>query len=67
MLAVANGQCDAGFAFDSLVERELIEQHQIQTGTIVTVWESPPIPGGPIVIANGLAPRLRQRLTTALQ
>ncbi|MGB6162714.1 MAG: phosphate/phosphite/phosphonate ABC transporter substrate-binding protein [Pseudonocardiaceae bacterium] len=67
VLAVANGQCDAGFAFDSLVERGLIEQHQIQPGKIVTVWESPPIPGGPIVIANGLAPRLRQRLTTALQ
>jgi phosphonate transport system substrate-binding protein len=37
VLAVANGQCDAGFAFDSLAGRWLIEQHQIQPGKIVTV------------------------------
>lgn len=67
VLAVASRQCDAGFAFDSLVERQLIEQHQIQPGKIVTVWKSEPIPGGPIVIANGLTPQLRQQLTTALQ
>ncbi|MGH3856783.1 MAG: phosphate/phosphite/phosphonate ABC transporter substrate-binding protein [Pseudonocardiaceae bacterium] len=67
VLAVANHQCDAGFAFDGLGEKQLIEQHQIQPSKIVTVWKSEPIPNGPIVIANGLAPQLRQRLTTALQ
>ncbi|MGH3771749.1 MAG: phosphate/phosphite/phosphonate ABC transporter substrate-binding protein [Pseudonocardiaceae bacterium] len=67
ILAVANRQCDAGFAFYSLVERQLIEQHQIEPGKIATVWKSEPIPGGPIVIANSLTPQLRQRLTTALQ
>lgn len=67
VLAVASRQCDAGFAFDSLVERQLVEQRQIQPGKIVTVWESEPIPSGPIVIANGLPPQLREQLTTALQ
>lgn len=67
VLAVASRQCDAGFAFDDLVERQLIEQRQIQPGKIVTVWESELIPDGPIVIANSLNPQLRQQLTTALQ
>jgi phosphonate transport system substrate-binding protein len=67
VLAVASRQCDAGFAFDDLVERQLIEQRQIQPGKIVTVWKSEPIPDGPIVIANGLNPQLRQQLTTAIQ
>ncbi|MGH3935087.1 MAG: phosphate/phosphite/phosphonate ABC transporter substrate-binding protein, partial [Pseudonocardiaceae bacterium] len=31
------------------------------------VWKSEPIPGPPIVIANQLAPELRQRLITALR
>ncbi|MGH3825572.1 MAG: phosphate/phosphite/phosphonate ABC transporter substrate-binding protein [Pseudonocardiaceae bacterium] len=67
VLAVANHQCDAGFAEDSLVGTQLAEEHQIQPGKITTVWMSEPIPAGPIVIANGLAPQLRQRLATALQ
>ncbi|MGH3832201.1 MAG: phosphate/phosphite/phosphonate ABC transporter substrate-binding protein [Pseudonocardiaceae bacterium] len=67
VLAVAHHQCDAGFAADGLVGTQLTEQHQIQPGKITTVWTSDPIPDGPIVIANSLAPQLRQRLTTALQ
>jgi len=67
VLAVANRQCDAGFALDTVVDRQLIEQDQLQPGQITTVWKSETIPGPPIVIANHLAPMLRQQLTTALQ
>lgn len=67
VLGVASHQCDAGFAFDKVANRQLIEQRQIQPGQIVTVWKSDPIPGGPIVIANKLASPLRQQLTIALQ
>jgi phosphonate transport system substrate-binding protein len=67
VLAVANHQCDAGFALDRVVDRDLIEQGQLQPAQITTVWESETIPGPPIVIANHLAPELRQRLITALQ
>ncbi len=66
VLAVASRQCDVGFAFDKF-DRKLIEQRQIQPGQIVTVWKSEPIPGGAMVIANNLAPQLRQQLTTAIQ
>ncbi len=67
VLAVANRQCDAGFALDRMVDLHLIEQGQLQPGQITIVWESETIPGPPIVIANHLAPKLRQQLTTALQ
>jgi phosphonate transport system substrate-binding protein len=67
VLAVANRQCDAGFALDRVVDRQLIEQGQLQPGQITTVWKSETIPGPPIVIANHLSPKLRQQLTTALQ
>lgn len=67
ILAVANRQCDAGFALDRFVDRELIEEGQLQPGQIAKFWESEIIPGPPIVIADHLAPELRQQLTTALQ
>lgn len=67
VLAVANRQCDAGFALDRMVDRHLIKQGQLQPGQITTVWTSDLIPGPPIVIADHLAPALRQRLTAALQ
>jgi phosphonate transport system substrate-binding protein len=66
-LAVANHQCDAGFALDRVVDRQLIEQGQLRPGQITTVWKSETIPGPPIVISNRLSPKLRQQLTTALQ
>jgi phosphonate transport system substrate-binding protein len=64
---VANGLCDAGFAFDRIVDRQLIEQRQLQPGKIVIVWKSEPIPNGVMVIANDLTPQLRHQLTTAIQ
>ncbi len=67
VLAVANRQCDAGFALDRMVDRQMIEQGRLQPDQITTVWKSETIPGPPIVIANHLAPELRQQLTMALQ
>lgn len=67
VLAVANHQCDAGFAYDTVVDQQLIEQGRLQPGQVTTVWKSDTIPGPPLVIANYLSPKLRQQLTTALQ
>lgn len=66
VLAVASGQCDAGFAQSQMVESELIEKGQIQPGQITTVWKSAIIPGAPAVIAADLSPDLQRQLTTAL-
>jgi phosphonate transport system substrate-binding protein len=67
VLAVANHQCDAGFAFDTVVDQQLIDQGRLQPGQVITVWKSDTIPGPPLVIASYLSPKLRQQLTTALQ
>jgi phosphonate transport system substrate-binding protein len=67
VLAVANRQCDAGFALDRMVDQQLIEQGLLQSGQITTVWKSETIPGPPLVIADHLNPEMRQQLTTILQ
>ncbi|MEO1062800.1 MAG: phosphate/phosphite/phosphonate ABC transporter substrate-binding protein [Actinomycetota bacterium] len=66
-LSVANGTCEAGFAFDAMVTALLPEQGDI-TGVIDTVedetfnegeaqlkivWKSPPIPNSPVAIQAG--------------
>lgn len=67
VLAVANQQCDAGFAIDRLIDHPLTEDRRLQADQITTVWKSETVLGPSLVIANHLAPELRQRLTTALQ
>lgn len=67
VLAVANRQCDAGFAYDTVVDQQLIDQGRLRPGQVTTVWKSDTIPGPPLVIANYLSPKLRRQLTDALQ
>ncbi|MGH3751518.1 MAG: phosphate/phosphite/phosphonate ABC transporter substrate-binding protein [Pseudonocardiaceae bacterium] len=67
VLAVANRQCDAGFALVYVIDRQLVEQGRLRPGQITAVWKSETIPGPPIVIANHLAPELHRQLTTAFQ
>lgn len=66
-LAVAHGDCDAGFAFESMVDRQLIEKGQLQPGQLSTVWRSEVIPGDPAVVSEDLDPGLRSKITTALR
>ncbi|HEX4103084.1 MAG TPA: phosphate/phosphite/phosphonate ABC transporter substrate-binding protein [Pseudonocardiaceae bacterium] len=67
VFAVANHRCDAGFAYDTVVDQQLIDQGRLQTDQVTTVWKSTIIPGPPLVIANYLSAKLRKQLTTALQ
>ncbi len=67
VLAVSNGQCDAGFAYDSVVNHRLLEEGQLRPGEIKILWKSEEIPGGPLVINNSLPTALREKIITALQ
>lgn len=67
VLAVANKQCDAGFAFDEMVDRHLVERGQIQPGQLVKIWTSGLIPGAPLAVADDVAEPVRQRIVAALQ
>jgi phosphonate transport system substrate-binding protein len=67
VVAVAGGRCDAGFAYDTMVDHQLIERQQIQAGQITTVWRSGTIPGAPLAIATDLPEEVRTQLTSAIR
>ena len=64
-LAVASGQCDAGFAYDTIVDRQLIESGQLQPGQLRVVWRSETIAGSPIAVAGDVDPQQRQVIADA--
>jgi phosphonate transport system substrate-binding protein len=63
VLAVASGQCDAGFSEDVMVDTQLIESGQLQPGQVRTVWKSETIAGSPVAIASDVDPQLRQQIS----
>ncbi|MFC7403527.1 phosphate/phosphite/phosphonate ABC transporter substrate-binding protein [Georgenia alba] len=63
-LSVADGTCDAGFAYDTMVTQELVESGQLQEGDLEVVWESEVIPGSPTVMSDRLPQELRDQLST---
>jgi phosphonate transport system substrate-binding protein len=54
VLSVKNGDCEAGFAFDAMVDANLIESGQIAEGEIKTVWKSEMIAGSPMAHRTSL-------------
>ncbi|MGI5134327.1 MULTISPECIES: phosphate/phosphite/phosphonate ABC transporter substrate-binding protein [unclassified Streptomyces] len=67
VLAVKSGQCEAGFAYDTMVDKQLVEKGQIKEGEITTVWKSPVIPGSPVAVSDDLDADLKQKIATAFQ
>lgn len=66
-LSVADGTCDAGFAFDSMVETELIESGQLEEGDLEVVWESETIAGSPVAIRADMDADLADQLRTIFE
>ncbi|MFJ9819948.1 phosphate/phosphite/phosphonate ABC transporter substrate-binding protein [Streptomyces sp. NPDC101151] len=67
VLAVKSGQCEAGFAYDTMVDKQLIEKGQLKKGEITTVWKSAVIPGSPVAISDDLDAGLKQKITDAFR
>jgi phosphonate transport system substrate-binding protein len=44
-LAIKAGDCDAGFAFDSMVDKTMVEKGDLKAGELKTVWKSEMIAG----------------------
>ena len=61
-LSVADGTCDAGFAFDTMVTGQLIDSGSLQEGDVEVVWESETIAGSPYVASDTLSPELIAQL-----
>ncbi|WP_375002091.1 phosphate/phosphite/phosphonate ABC transporter substrate-binding protein [Aeromicrobium sp. CTD01-1L150] len=62
-LSTAGGDCDAGFAYDTMVDVELVESGQLSDGDLRVVWESPVIPGSPYAVSDRLSQDLRDKIT----
>ncbi|MFD6896972.1 phosphate/phosphite/phosphonate ABC transporter substrate-binding protein [Rhodococcus sp. NPDC060086] len=65
-LAIAAGDCDAGFAFDTMVDKTMIESGDLREGELKTVWESEMIAGSLFVGDNSLGADVIERLGTIL-
>ncbi|WP_206475963.1 phosphate/phosphite/phosphonate ABC transporter substrate-binding protein [Microbacterium sp. KRD172] len=61
-LSVADGTCDAGFAYDAMVDITLIESGQLEAGALETVWKSETIAGSPYVVSDKLPAELIDQL-----
>ncbi|MGW9825220.1 phosphonate transport system substrate-binding protein [Brevibacterium pityocampae] len=66
-LSVADGTCDAGFAYDTMVTNELIESGQLEEGALKVVWESETIAGSPVAIREDIDPELAEQLRDIFQ
>ncbi|MEU4411636.1 phosphate/phosphite/phosphonate ABC transporter substrate-binding protein [Nocardia salmonicida] len=53
-LAIAHGDCDAGFAFDTMVDKTMIEKGDLKAGELKTVWKSEMIAGSVFAANNAL-------------
>lgn len=66
-LSVADGTCDAGFAYDDIVDRVLPEGGQLEEGALKVVWESEDIPNSPTVASDQLPQDLQDELARVFQ
>ncbi len=61
-LSVKNGDCDAGFAFDTMVDVELIQDGALKEGELEVLWKSEVIPGSPLAVNQDLPEDLRDEI-----
>lgn len=53
-LSVAAGDCEAGFAFDAMVEEVLVDSGQLEPGAVEVIWKSEVIAGSPLAVSQDL-------------
>lgn len=63
-LAVAAGDCDAGFAFDTMVDKTLVDKGDLKPGQLKTVWKSETIAGSLFAANNDLGTDVVTELKT---
>ena len=61
-LSVVDGTCDAGFAYDDIVDRMLIEDGQMEEGALEVIWKSEDIPNSPTVVSDKLPQDLQDEI-----
>ncbi|MCI2420266.1 phosphate/phosphite/phosphonate ABC transporter substrate-binding protein [Saccharopolyspora sp. K220] len=66
-LAINSGQCDAGFAYDTMVDKQLPEKGSLKPGDLRVVWRSDVIPGSPAAVSDDLDPALKGKIVEAFK
>ncbi|MEX0168993.1 phosphate/phosphite/phosphonate ABC transporter substrate-binding protein [Streptomyces sp. LMG1-1-1.1] len=66
-LAVLSGQCEAGFAYDAMVDKLLVERKHMKAGDLTVVWKSDVIPGSPLTVSDDLTSDLKAKITQAFR
>ncbi len=66
ILGVVNGQCDAGFAFDTIVDTPSGAASSVKSSDIKIVAKSKPIPNSPIAVRSDLPPALFKQLSEVI-
>ena len=61
-ISVANGDCEVGFAFDTMVDKQLIEKKELRPGQLKVVWRSEVIAGSPVAVRSSLPESFRTAL-----
>jgi phosphonate transport system substrate-binding protein len=65
-ISVANGDCEAGFAFDTMVDKQLIDKGDLKPGQLKVVWKSEVIAGSPVAVRTALPESFRTALADTL-
>ena len=66
ILGVANGSCDAGFAFDSITETPSGAASGVKGSDLKIIAKSKPIPNSPIAVRSDLPASVFKKLATAI-
>ncbi|QBJ94546.1 phosphate/phosphite/phosphonate ABC transporter substrate-binding protein [Rhodococcus sp. ABRD24] len=66
-LAIAAGDCDAGFAFDTMVDKTMIEKGELKPGQLKTVWKSEMIAGSVFAANDDLGADSIAKLKTVFE
>lgn len=63
-LSIKNGDCDAGFAFDSMVDETMVQKGDLAPGDLKTVWKSEMIAGSVFAANDALGAETIDKLRT---
>ena len=66
ILGVINGSCDAGFAFDAIVESPSGAASSVKPTDLKIVSKSKPIPNSPMAVRSDLPPELFKKIVEAI-
>ncbi|MET0897098.1 MAG: phosphate/phosphite/phosphonate ABC transporter substrate-binding protein [Mycobacterium sp.] len=63
-LSIKSGDCDAGFAYDSMVDETMVEKGDLAPGELKTVWKSEMIAGSVFAANDSLGTEAIDKLKT---